>query len=511
MDERLSASQPGMTPSGSGRPRLRVAVVGGGWAGLSAAVRAADDGHHVTVFEASRHWGGRARTVHITLPDGQAVALDNGQHILIGAYTDTLRLMRLVGVDTDRTLLRLPLALVYPDGSGLRLPAWGTAKPGATPSVWAQLMTRTSHALALPVLAGVCAARGWTWRDKLALLLTATRWQWRGFACDAHTTVAELCQGLPRALVDGFIDPLCVSALNTPAHRASGQVFLRVLKDALFGVPGGADLLLPTTDLGALFPHAATHWLAAHPRAADLRLGTRVTQVSPNPAPPAHPDSRQAAMPAIPNPSASPLGAWGWQLNGEPFDRVVWANQDTKCLSALIAHEFIATQSDKTDWGAQAESIARWATRSQALGFEAIATVYAWCDEPAHQPHVLPRPMTALHSQAAAPAQFVFDRSWLNGPKGLLAFVVSASEADASALTEQVRQQAHTQLGLRVTPIRTIVEKRATFSCTPGLVRPGAVIAPNLVAAGDHIAGPYPATLEGAVRSGWWAGGTPRG
>lgn len=498
-----------MTPSRSGRPRQRVAVVGGGWAGLSAAVRAAGDGHHVTVFEASRHWGGRARSVHTTLPNGEEVALDNGQHILIGAYTDTLRLMRLVGVDTDRSLLRLPLALVYPDGSGLRLPAWGTAKPGATASVWAQLVTRTSHALALPVLAGVSAARGWTWGDKLALLLTATRWQWRGFACDARTTVAELCQGLPRALMDGFIDPLCVSALNTPAHRASGQVFLRVLKDALFGVPGGADLLLPATDLGALFPHAATRWLAAHPRAADLRLGTRVTQVSPNPVPPAHTDGRQASVLPDSNPSPSALSAWGWQVNGEPFDRVVWANQDTKCLSALVSNGFIATQSDPTDCGTQAESIVHWATRSQALGFEAIATVYAWCDGPAQQAHVLPRPMTALHSQETAPAQFVFDRSWLNGPKGLLAFVVSASEADASALTGQVCRQAHTQLGLRVTPIRTIVEKRATFSCTPGLLRPGAVIAPNLVAAGDHIDGPYPATLEGAVRSGWYAGGHP--
>jgi predicted NAD/FAD-dependent oxidoreductase len=46
------------------------------------------------------------------------------------------------------------------------------------------------------------------------------------------------------------------------------------------------------------------------------------------------------------------------------------------------------------------------------------------------------------------------------------------------------------------------VERRATFSCTPGLVRPGAHIGPGLWACGDHVQGPYPATLEGAVRSG---------
>lgn len=69
----------------------QVAVVGGGWAGLAAAVRAAHDGNHVTVFEASRTWGGRARTV--TLRHPTELTLDNGQHILIGAYTETLRLM----------------------------------------------------------------------------------------------------------------------------------------------------------------------------------------------------------------------------------------------------------------------------------------------------------------------------------------------------------------------------------------------------------------------------------
>jgi len=50
--------------------------------------------------------------------------------------------------------------------------------------------------------------------------------------------------------------------------------------------------------------------------------------------------------------------------------------------------------------------------------------------------------------------------------------------------------------------VRTVVERRATFACTPGLQRPGVEIAPGLLACGDYVAGPYPATLEGAVRSG---------
>ena len=56
---------------------------------------------------------------------------------------------------------------------------------------------------------------------------------------------------------------------------------------------------------------------------------------------------------------------------------------------------------------------------------------------------------------------------------------------------------------------KVIVEKRATFACTPGLRRPAGVIAPGLLACGDYIDGPYPATLEGAVRSGVAAGSLP--
>ena len=457
-----------MNAPGTPRHARRVAVVGGGWAGLTAAVRAAQDGHRVTVFEASRHWGGRARSLSLTLPDGTATTVDNGQHILIGAYTDTLRLMALVGVDVDKALLRMPLALVDPLGNGLRLPHW--------PAV----PTWLSGRLPLAVLAGVLQAKGWAWADKQALLLTATRWQWSGFACPPHATVAQLCAHLPPSLRQQFIDPLCVSALNSPAERASGQVFLRVLKDALFGVPGGSDLLLPRVDLGQLFPEAAVRWLSAAPRHADLRLGQRVHHLAPAP-------------------------GNGWLVNGEPFDRVVWAHAAQKQGMATLASALTSALADTGANGSgptpgQKEALAHHA----GLVFESIATVYAWtADGP--QPHPLPQPMTALWPNAQQPGQFVFDRSWLGGPRGLLAFVVSASEGDAQTLENQICAQAQAQLGLTVTPLKTVVEKRATFACTPQLQRPAMAIAPGLVAAGDHVAGPYPATLEGAVRSGWAA------
>ena len=75
---------------------MRVAVIGGGWAGIAAAVELTASGAHVTLIEAGRVLGGRARSVNI---DGRT--LDNGQHILLGAYRETLALMRRVGADPD--------------------------------------------------------------------------------------------------------------------------------------------------------------------------------------------------------------------------------------------------------------------------------------------------------------------------------------------------------------------------------------------------------------------------
>ncbi|HEX5783801.1 MAG TPA: hydroxysqualene dehydroxylase HpnE [Burkholderiaceae bacterium] len=415
---------------------LRVAVVGGGWAGLAAAVRATLDGHHVTVFEASRHWGGRARTVHVDTPQGP-LALDNGQHILIGAYTRTLDLMRQVGADPDTLLLRLPLTLLNPQGEGLKLPAWPAP---------------------LDMLAGVLGARGWRLSDKLALLATAARWRWQGFDCQASATVAQLCHGLPERLMRGFIDPLCVSALNTPATDASGQVFLRVLKDALFAGTGGSNLLLPRVPLGELWPEPAAQWLAE--RGGQLHLGQRITEVT-----------RQGNH---------------WCLHGQVFDRVIWSNSTKKTALALYLKAQAAINLE--------------ATNAPPWRHEAIATVYA--QGPADRTR-LAQPMLSLADSPQHPAQFVFDRGQLGGPAGLLAFVVSAAHGSATDVQARVVQQAQAQLGLTVHPVRTFVEKHATFACTPALARPPMRLAPGLLLAGDDVAGPYPATLEGAMRSGW--------
>ena len=422
-----------------------MAVVGAGWAGLAAAVRAAGRGCQVTLLEAARAPGGRARSVPLALPGGGTLLADNGQHILIGAYTATLALMREVGVDPAQALQRLPLILRYPDGSGLALPRLPAP---------------------LNAAAGILTARGWRWSERLALLRAAAGWRRER----PEQTVAELCAALPARVLRDFIEPLCVAALNTPVAEASAQVFLRVLHDALLGPPGSADLLLPAVGLGELLPEPALRWLRA--RGADVRLGQRVRALH--------------------------WQAPHWRIDGEGFDHVVLA------LPAPAAVQVLEASADAAP-PPLAEALRRWQADAAALRHEAIATVFALAD--AGSPW--PVPMLALRSDGGAPAQFVFDRGApvcaatdALAHSRLLAFVASAARLDGAALTAAVLRQAQAQLGLTVQPLRTVIDKRATFACTPGLRRPPMRIAPGLLACGDHIDGPYPATLEGAVRSG---------
>ncbi len=418
----------------------RVAVVGAGWAGLSAAVHATAGGAQVSLFDMARDAGGRARS---TPHGGQhdLTQLDNGQHILIGAYRETLALMRQVGVDPGQVLHRLPLTLTYPDGSGLRLPT-GPAVP-----------------------AFVRGVLGWSalpWAARWGLLRLALSWRLTGFSCPADMTVAQLCAKAPPQVYAELIEPLCVAALNTPAEQASAQVLLNVLRDALFGPPGAADLLLPQAPLGELLPAPALRWLADH--GATISLGHRVQAVAPT--------------------------AGQWQVDGQRFDRVILA-----CSAAEAARLAAPLAPD-------------WAEQTASIGYQPIMTV--WLKAPGAR---WPQAMLALRAGPDAPAQFGFDLGALGGPPQVYALVISGAAQWVAQGAEQTAQAVLRQLqtvfprpagwpvvGVDVLAVRT--EKRATFACTPGLVRPGPAIAPGLWAAGDYLAGPYPATLEGAVRSG---------
>jgi squalene-associated FAD-dependent desaturase len=430
---------------------VKVAVIGAGWAGLAAAVRATQAGHAVTVFEAAAMPGGRARS-----DDDGATAIDNGQHILLGGYARTLALMREVGVDVDQALLRVPLAMTWPDGSGFALSPHGARLVAAAAALW--------------------SARGLSWVDKVSAIGTTLQWQLRRFRCAPTLTVAAM---LGRATTPRvrrmLIEPLCVAALNTPAAEASAEVFLAVMRDSLFGARGASDLLIPQRPLAQLLPLPALAWLRA--RGVDVQLRRRV-----------------AALARID-------GCWALRFGVD----AAGPDDDLRTDTARFDRVILATPATEAARLTETPAPA-WSAIAAALAHEPIVTIALRAPRRAW-----PAPMLALDSDdSARPAQFAFKPGEPAGATDHVTLVVSAAgpwlargaDAVAAAAVEQYRAAFGIGADEPIAVASVRADKRATFRCTAGVVRPGLRIAPGLLAAADFVAGPYPATLEAAVEAG---------
>ena len=220
---------------------------------MAAAVTLVARGVAVTVFESGPVPGGRARRV---TTEGRE--LDNGQHILIGAYGELLGLMRTVGVPSD-AVLRLPLELRYADGFAFRA-LWLPAPLG--------LLGGLFFSRRIPIKERIDAVR-----FMLALRRT-------GFRVAAGLSVKTLLEKHRQGgLIGHYLwRPLCVSALNTLSEQASAQIFANVLRDSLAGEPGASDLLLPRLDLSKLFPEPAADYVRAH--GGEVRTNSTVRDLS---------------------------------------------------------------------------------------------------------------------------------------------------------------------------------------------------------------------------------------
>jgi len=415
-----------------------VAVIGGGYAGMAAAVSLAARQVPVTVYEAAAQLGGRARGV-----PHNGLMLDNGQHILVGAYRETLRLIAQVHPDGTTPFRRLPFQWEVHNTFRLHAPRL----PAPLHMVWALL-----------------AATGTPVADRVRAARFVARMRNRGFQLEHDMTVEQLLarHGQDGALVRWLWYPLCIAALNTLPGEASAQVFLNVLSDTLSGARAASDIVLAATDLTSLFPEPAARFVAAN--------NGRVL--------------RSHAVSSI-------------DLDGNDF--VLHARgaiqRHTHVICAVSPHHTNRLLRQLAGLAPVADQIA-------SLRHEPIYTVYLQFDPASN----LPRPMLALPDGIT---QWVFDRGAICGQRGLLAAVISASGAhqhmDHPALAARVETELRQHFPRLPKPAWhfVIAEKRATFSCTQALQRP-AMQTPcrNLLLAGDYVNGGYPATLEGAVRSG---------
>lgn len=426
---------------------MNVAVIGAGWAGLAAAVALKRAGSHVTVFEASGTPGGRARGVN----DVQLGTIDNGQHLMLGAYTESLALIQQLSPERPEhaLLVRLPLTLESADGS-FRL--------------------RAPHLIAPLHLAwALSCSQGLTLNDRTRALRMAVTIRLKGWKAPTGQSVRELLSEHKQTdtLVRRLWEPLCLAALNTPLQEACAQLFLNVLRDGLGGARKHSDLIIPRVDLSSLWPSVAT-------RHVTMRYRHIVRQVKPD--------------------------QHGIYVDGEYFDACVLA------VPPYAARRILAECLDSTD--SDSVALRRLLERFE---YRAIATITLQLD----RPWALPTPLMMLDENKAAHqyGQWVFTRpDQADQVTVVVSDTPDLLKVDRGTLIDAIASQIRSQCLMHpkassalpdVVHHRLIVEKRATFDACIGLQRPSTETRwPTLVLAGDWTDTGYPAVLEGAVRSG---------
>lgn len=484
--------------------QMKIAVVGGGWAGLSAAVTAVKRGHHVHLYESAPVLGGRARSSRSPALDTE---IDNGQHILLGAYTATLALMRELGLSPEERFLRLPLSVRSADGA-LQLRA-----PPLLPAP-------------LHVAVAVFAATGLEWRDKLAALRAVTALRRRRWRTRPGATVQQWLDESrqPTRIRRLLWNPLCVATLNTPPELACAQLFTNVLRDSL-GAPQrqASEMLIPRHPLSALWPDevealaGGRALAAAHAGPADFSGAfTRVGA----------PSGQSGGMLEIRrNHTVRRIGSSAGARNEPESEKEHFAHphhgrEEHKTLPARLTIDAKTDIYDAilvcTNTPSAARLLETLPARPGSDDFlkqlhdfkhAPIATLTL---ELAHSWHA-PAPMLLLHEdrQQHHYGQWLFQGQ--DFEHRLLHVVISdaavLAKVERSVAIAGVLSQLRGQLrGQRLPEVRRhalIVEKRATFLAVPGLKRPGNRTPwPGVWVAGDWTDTGYPAVLEGAVRSG---------
>ena len=417
---------------------MRVAILGGGYAGMAAAVTLAQRGIPVTVFEAAGHLGGRARRIEY-----RGATLDNGLHILIGAYRETLRLIHEVHPDPSRALMRFPLEWHIDRAFHLR------AAPLPAP---------------LHLAAGLATASGTSISARLAAIRMMRGLKARRFLLSHDMSVAELLatERQDPALSRLLWHPLCVAALNTPVERASAQVFVNVLRDTLNARRADSDILLARCDLSALFPDPAAQFVRRH--GGEILIGHTVSAVT------AKEDGFEV------------------HARGE-------ARRFTQVICALSPHRMASVVAGLPALTDALRMIARFE-------YQPIYSVYLQYPEAQR----LPAPMIGLNGAITQWVFDRAAICGEPGRLGAVISAAGPHEGmPQEALAARVHAELNERFGPLPPPAwsRVIAEKRATFACTPGLERPmQRTLHQGFYLAGDYVAGDYPATLEAAVRSG---------
>lgn len=430
------------------KDKMHVAIIGGGMAGLSAAAALAEAGVQTTLFEAGPHFGGRARSVAIEF-NSQTFQVDNGQHILLGAYHETLKLLAKVGVHEKSAFLRLPLALTMMSSRNKQ--GFKLSCSNYLPHPFNQLL-------------GFLGCQGLAFSERISAILFMAKLKRMRYRLTLDEPLKEflLKNGQSRQIINVLWEPLCLAALNTPIELASSKVFLKVLHDAFNQHKADSDFLIPKLDLSQILSTPMVRYLQT--KHVNLLTNKRIRSIKPS-------------------------------ENGFAVS--------TRLETLNFSHVIIATAAKKLEeLSADLPKLDFVTSQTAQYDYQPIYTVYLQYPSTTR----LAQPMLGLVDSTS---QWVFDRGQLCGQHGLMAVVISAQgkhqKLTHEMLALKVAQELHHVFPSLPKPLwhKVIAEKRATFSCTVNLPRP-ANITPyaNLFLAGDYTYADYPATIEGAVRSG---------
>jgi squalene-associated FAD-dependent desaturase len=437
-------------------------VVGGGFAGLSAAVRLAGRGARVLVLEAKSRLGGRATS----FPDRESGELvDNGQHILVGAYKDTFDFLEEVGAaGSVRIAPRLDVTMIDRTGRRSRLSCPDLPAP-------------------FHLVAGVFEWDAVSWTDRLAVLQMARplRLAWRELEGGAREIAASpgetvenwlIRNGQTTRLRQLLWEPLALAALNQPASRAAAPPFARVLAEMFGGVSKGAAVAVPAKPLHLLYAEPARAYVEK--RGGAVRTGSPATIVI-----------------------GAGSSAWPPSVR-----RVTSGNEEWIAPAVVAAVPWFGIGGlFEGDVSALAATIAAAARTASSP----ILTVNLWFDRPLFE-----EPFVGLPGRQM---QWVFDKQKAFGGGASHLCLVSSGASDiTSKPNDELIALAHGELleafstarSARLLRGAVIREPHATFSLAPGQPnRPGTLTEiRGLFLAGDWIATGLPATIESAVRSG---------
>lgn len=428
----------------SDNPDNTVIIVGGGWAGLAAAIELTRQRVPVIVLESAKQLGGRARSVNL-----DNLRVDNGQHMLLGAYESTRDLLKVIGIRESSVFKRQPLSFHW-FNKNKRPVSLSTPKlPAPLHLAWA-----------------LFTAKGLPFPDRLSALKFSKKLREMKFSLTEDCSVESLLKDNDQseAVIKAIWEPLCLGALNTQINEASAQVFLRTLSDSFSHTRSDSDLLLTRKDLGAIFPEPALDYIER--KQGSVRLGQRVVDL---------------------------------EINDDVISGVLLTDGEINSKYVVLATPGIITK-NLVDKHSQLQEISN---KLQHIDYRPICTVYLQYPSKVKLGRW-------LQGSLDTTTQWIFDRR-LYGQNGLMSVVISSDgehmDWDNETLCETIKKELTTFYPRWPEPLscHVIREKRATFACTVNInqYRPDNKTPVNgLWLAGDYTNIGLPGTIEGAIRSG---------